>query len=1378
MFKQLFTLSFCFFFCWTAANAQKVEFTTFSPTTGGSSRGANAACTNDAGTYTLGAFNGKSNDISLDTIYLCHNDSLPILHNNNADLTGDPQAATKPGVGYAFYKCKPTINGMDLVTIKTDPCIIPTAVGTGILVAASNDPTATNFDIKLKNNGLIQNNVPIHTALATPLGSPTAIWLAPITMDDFVVRGYESPTGTPPFGTCVNVNVSKAFSVVYLNEIKASNSVSAGLCGRFTVAGGLSEFNNSTYNITVTRVGGGVFGTVNTPFGGYKHSDEVIFSVPQSGTYDIVVTDGKACPANFQMTFAANGPLVFTGAQVTGMPGDIVCMNVQVKDFKDIVNAQMTFRWDVTKMKFSSIMNLNLSNLTLGSFGTTPGLVNAGNITFGWNTLGGAGDYGVTVPDGTSIFQICFKIEPTAVAGDFSNVAFDGSLTQLDIRTYCGNMPIFAPTSGKVTVVTNTSSIVLAIQQDSVSCFGLADGKFIVTAVGGGTPPYNFTWKKLPAGTPTGTGNIAANGGSATVSNLTAGKYQIVTQDATGAISTRIDTIEVLQPPALGATLKDTLPSCNGFADGKLCAEISLNGVNITNPGSQYTFKWSNNATTRCITGLTSGAYSFTVTDQTTGCTAVAAATLGQPAALSVSIAKTDVSCTPPNVGTATATAAGGTPAYNYKWSTGSMSASIINLTAGTYKVVATDKNGCKDSITTNILPPNSPKIDSFKVVNVKCNGDNNGTITVFARPGGAAIADYAWSFGGSGATKTNISNLIAGVYSVTVTGADGCTSVGDTVISQPAAIVVDSIVTKNPTCTGKNDGRITVFAQGGVGPFRYIWSNAPADTVTNNLKVGLIAGSYNVAIIDANGCKVVRNAIAVVNPPAVNIVFNSIKSVKCNNGTPCDGQATAVASGGSGVVYSFLWSSGETINNSATSSATALCQGYQKVTVSDANNCTRVDSVLVPSPLPLVLDFMSLTIKAVSCKGLADGGATVAGFGGTSPYTYAWQQGTVGATIGNVAAGTYNVTIKDANNCVKTYPVGVTEPPLLVASIDFSNTRNVTCSNKSDGEVAVKKIGGNSGAFNYAWTNNVSTTSTAVNLPPGTYTVTVTDGKGCNDTARYTVKSPPPIVANIPVPEQPRCFGEQTTVTVTTAAGGNGPIFKFSVDDGVENALIDNKLVPIFAGEHIIKVFDGLGCEFVDTINVTEPPQLVVNLGPDVKVGLGEEVELRGAVQSVYPIDTAIWLPTTGLRFNVSGGNPLQAFASPPNNTTYTLIVTDINGCQGSDDVAVEIDRNRNVYIPNVFSPNGDGTNDFFGVYAGLGVSDVNFMRVFDRWGNLVYSVDKFTPTNSVNKGNGWDGTFKGSPMDVGVYVYIISVGFIDNIQPILYRGDITLVK
>jgi gliding motility-associated-like protein len=170
--------------------------------------------------------------------------------------------------------------------------------------------------------------------------------------------------------------------------------------------------------------------------------------------------------------------------------------------------------------------------------------------------------------------------------------------------------------------------------------------------------------------------------------------------------------------------------------------------------------------------------------------------------------------------------------------------------------------------------------------------------------------------------------------------------------------------------------------------------------------------------------------------------------------------------------------------------------------------------------------------------------------------------------------------------------------------------------------------------------------------------------------------------------------------------------------------------------------------------------------------VGLGTEVRLTPIIGGSLPIDSISWTPKDYL---ITSSEPLRPLVRPLDDRIYKLRVTDVNGCIGEAEISVELERNRNVFIPNVFSPNGDDKNDYFGVFSGVGVKQINYLRIYDRWGELVFQKQDLVPSNDPSQG--WDGTFNNKPVQTGVYVYISEIVFEDGAK-LLYRGDIMVAR
>ena len=246
-----------------------------------------------------------------------------------------------------------------------------------------------------------------------------------------------------------------------------------------------------------------------------------------------------------------------------------------------------------------------------------------------------------------------------------------------------------------------------------------------------------------------------------------------------------------------------------------------------------------------------------------------------------------------------------------------------------------------------------------------------------------------------------------------------------------------------------------------------------------------------------------------------------------------------------------------------------------------------------------------------------------------------------------------------------------------------------------------------------------------------------------------------------------PNCANTADGFINVSAAGGD-PDYSYSLNGGpfTPNA----NFVNLPAGAYDIEVIDIKGCVDDISVNLQGPPPLIVDAGPDQTVDLGFSTTVSATVSPSGTVVSAEWTPDTLL----SCSTCLDLSLTPPGQTTYTIEVVDEDGCIASDDITIFVRDNRPVFIPNAFTPNGDGINDFFSVFAGPATTQVNLMQIYDRWGELVYEKEDF-PINAEIEG--WDGRFRGEPSHEGVYVYYVLVGFIDG-QEILFEGDFTLLR
>ncbi len=438
--------------------------------------------------------------------------------------------------------------------------------------------------------------------------------------------------------------------------------------------------------------------------------------------------------------------------------------------------------------------------------------------------------------------------------------------------------------------------------------------------------------------------------------------------------------------------------------------------------------------------------------------------------------------------GTATVNITGASGATTILWSNGFTTPTISGLQAGTYTVTVTEFGGCTAIATAIVTQPPAIALVT-QHTDVACNGQLTGTASV-AASGGTGGFTYAWS---NGANTAAVSGLAAGPYTVTVTDANGCPATASVTILQPSALVLNASST-NVLCFGASNGTATSVASGGVAPLTYLWNTGS----TASSIINMPPGTYVITVTDANGCTISRS-VTITEPPVLtsSAVFSNVTCFGVANGT-----ATVTATGGT-TPYQYLWSNGSTTNP-----ATNLGPGAFTCTVTDANGCTTVSSVTITQPTLLTIVMQD---NDVPCNGQANGTASVTANGGTPGYTYNWSNGATTAAINNLAPGTYAVTVTDANGCIATGSVTITEPtPLVVGAAGT----DVICFGGNNG-TATAVVAGGTLPYQYNWSNGGITQSMYL-LTAGTYTVTVTDAHGCMGTASVSLAEPTQLILQI----------------------------------------------------------------------------------------------------------------------------------------------------------------------------------------------------------------------------------------------------------------------
>jgi hypothetical protein len=336
-----------------------------------------------------------------------------------------------------------------------------------------------------------------------------------------------------------------------------------------------------------------------------------------------------------------------------------------------------------------------------------------------------------------------------------------------------------------------------------------------------------------------------------------------------------------------------------------------------------------------------------------------------------------------------------GTAPYSINWSSGAAGTTATNLAAGTYTVSISDANGCSGTNSVTVANNGLALTSTTNSTAQNCATFGSASVSV---NNGTAPYSINWSSGAAGTTATN---LAAGTYTVSIADANGCTGSNSVTVANNAINLNLNSSSIDAAC-GASNGSASVNVSNGSAPYTYSWSNN-ANTATI---VALSAGTYTVTVTDANGCSGLASAtVNSQNGPVLNASASNINCNGANNGT-----AVAAAASGSGS-YTYLWSNGQSgfsVNN--------LSAGVYTVTVTDSNGCSANNAVTISEPSAISVNGNSSNVTTL---GGADGAVNLTVNGGIAPYSYNWSNNATTEDINALSAGTYSVTVTDANGCI-----------------------------------------------------------------------------------------------------------------------------------------------------------------------------------------------------------------------------------------------------------------------------------------------------------------------------------------------------------------------
>ena len=446
---------------------------------------------------------------------------------------------------------------------------------------------------------------------------------------------------------------------------------------------------------------------------------------------------------------------------------------------------------------------------------------------------------------------------------------------------------------------------------------------------------------------------------------------------------------------------------------------------------------------------------------------------------------------------------------------------------------------------------------------------------------------------------------------------------------------------------------------------------------------------------------------------------------------------------------------------------------GNYTIQILDGKNANIVLSEVVNAPEPIVFD---LAVTFANCEASQDGAIEITTINRTGDIIYEWSNGLTSTTaINRLDPATYAVTVTDENGCSATQEAVVK----MDGWIEMNTTpTDVSCFGMNDGTISMETSGKNP-PFTYEWDNG-TTTGTGDNLTGltgGDYTLTVTDATGvCNQITNLTIAEPAEVSAIAFVDSSSLCELETSSVvTIDGVLNARGTV-TYSVD-GI-NFSNSNRFVLDAGESYTLTVEDASGCGTDIDVTLPEASGLSVELPNDLVLNLGDNLQFDADYAASSNVNFS-WSPAEGLSCD-DCPNPE---VTPTSTTTYTLTVSDDNGCVKTASVIVYLSTTRRVYAPNVFSPNGDGQNDIYTIFAGAEALSINKLQIFSRWGELVYE----TPINALSGGpdevvngqlnHGWDGTINGQIAPNGVYVFMTEITFIDG-KTEVFSGEVILTR
>jgi gliding motility-associated-like protein len=1074
-----------------------------------------------------------------------------------------------------------------------------------------------------------------------------------------------------------------------------------------------------------------------------------------AGSYTMQATDQNSCTASVVFTIAQPAQLTVSIQAV----GNVSCSGGNNGFATSAPNGGTTpyaYLWS------NGQTNQTASGLSAGNYTIT--VTDAQNCSANANVT-------ITQPSGLTVTATSTNVTCNGYSNGIGNVSYGGgtgipsilwqpslntgqTATGLapGIHTVTLNDANNCPASATISITQPAPLVITSLNNTSSNC-GQANGSATVTA-SGGFGGLSYLWSSNP------------NFTLSTINNVVAGAYTVVVSDGNGCQTSAITTINDIAGPSISSQ-SSTSVICNGQANGT-AGVVASGGVGT------LSYQWSHlGQTTPTVTNLPGGLHSVTIMDGA-GCVTSATFNIAQPTQVVSAIGSfTNVSCSGASNGGATALANGGMGGYSYLWMPSSQNSQVLSGAGpGIYTVTVSDINNCSSSSTVNISQPNPLLITTNTLVHVNCNGGATGQINTSITGGSPA---YTISWNPNAGSNAIVTNLTAGSYSLTVTDQQGCSTSSVYVITQPSALTVLSSATTAATC-GNANGTASVMISGGSSPYAYSWNTPNIQTSAN--ASGLAPSVWMLTTTDSKGCTITHTVSVPAAPlPSVTAVSTSILCSGMNNGS------ASVSPSGAGP-FNVTWSPG----NMSGAMINGLGPAVYTATITDVNGCSTFTSVTITQPAPLVLNASPTQSLCYGQSTNVFGQAS----GGTAPYSYTLtnmstsagtSSTTPGGILSNVTLTTttqYSISVVDANGCATADKFSLVNvaPPLLATGMSTA-----TCDGYNVTLAPTITSPGAGAPYTYMWSNGASGYNNQVtasfNQSPQIFTVTIDDGCSMpKGQAVFTLNvNPAPSLTMTSSPNK-GC----APLGVQFIASSDTPNSTYYWDLGGDSNGGGNVQVGSQAAH-----------------SYTNPGNYNISVTAVNQFGCSRNLTINNYVQ-VYPVPTAdfeydpaeITILEPRVHFtNLSAGASSYVwdfgdYSSLHNSSNLThpvhvydvagsyyvyLVAINSFGCMDTAIKKIDVRPDVSVYIPNAFTPDGNGRNDVFQP-KGVGINEDKYrMEIFDRWGELIFTSNNFK--------TGWDGTVKGSSVIAqdGVYIYKIFIVDLEGNKK-YYTGHVTLLK